>query len=61
MDRHGTSLLTGQLIILAIATVGAVTVDHLNSQMSSQKKQNPAKPESLLGDTPKPDSSLETK
>ena len=28
MDRHGTSLLAGQLIVLAIATVGAVAVDH---------------------------------
>lgn len=29
MDRHGTSLLVGQLVILAIATVGAVAVDHV--------------------------------
>ena len=57
MDRHGTSLLTGQLIILAIATVGAVTVDHMNSQ----KNRNSAKPENVLSDTSKPDSSLETK
>ena len=29
MDRHGTSLLIGQLVVLAIATVGAVAVDHI--------------------------------
>lgn len=29
MDRHGTSLLVGQLVVLAIATVGAVAVDHV--------------------------------
>ena len=28
MDRHGTMLLAGQLALLAIATVGAVAVDH---------------------------------
>ncbi len=62
MDRHGTSLLSGQLIILAIATVGAVTVDHINSKkISSKKKQSPARQENLLINTPKPDSSLETK
>jgi len=29
MDRYGTSLLVGQLVVLAIATVGAVAVDHV--------------------------------
>ena len=57
MDRHGTNLLTGQLIILAIATVGAVTVDHINQQ----KKQSSATQKNLLSETSKPDSSLETK
>ena len=28
MDRHGTALLTGQLALLAVATVGAIAVDH---------------------------------
>lgn len=28
MDRHGTALLTGQLALLAFATVGAIAVDH---------------------------------
>ena len=27
MDRHGTALLAGQLVVLAIATVGAVALD----------------------------------
>ncbi|RLS79211.1 MAG: hypothetical protein DWI03_02425 [Planctomycetota bacterium] len=28
MDRHGTAILTGELVLLAFATVGAVAVDH---------------------------------
>jgi hypothetical protein len=28
MDRHGTTILVGELLVLAIATVGAVAVDH---------------------------------
>ena len=28
MDRHGTALLAGELVLLAIATAGAVAVDH---------------------------------
>ena len=29
MDRHGTAILGGELAVLAIATVGAVAVDHV--------------------------------
>jgi hypothetical protein len=29
MDLHGTSILTAELVVLAIATVGAVWLDHL--------------------------------
>jgi hypothetical protein len=29
MDRHGTAILAGELLVLAIATVGAVAVDHV--------------------------------
>ena len=29
MDLHGTSILSAELIVLAIATVGAVWLDHL--------------------------------
>lgn len=32
LDRHGTSILVGELVILAIATVGAVAVDHLEGE-----------------------------
>ena len=32
MDRHGTSLLVGELVVLAIATVGAVGLDHLEGE-----------------------------
>jgi hypothetical protein len=27
MDRHGTAILVGELVVLAIATVGAVALD----------------------------------
>ncbi|MDO7682786.1 MAG: hypothetical protein MUQ67_01775 [Pirellulales bacterium] len=58
MDRYGTSLLTGQLIVLAIATVGAVAVDHVNGQ----KKQNSRHPQHLTDDSnSESDSPLETK
>ncbi len=39
MDRHGTSLLAGQLIVLAIATVGAVTVDHFAGERLRRQRQ----------------------
>lgn len=32
MDLHGTSLLVGELVVLAIATVGAVGFDHLEGE-----------------------------
>jgi hypothetical protein len=32
MDRHGTSLLVGELVVLAIATVGAVGLDHVEGE-----------------------------
>jgi len=32
MDRHGTALLAGQLAVLAIATIGAVAVDHFEGE-----------------------------
>lgn len=32
MDSHGSTLLTGQLIVLAIATVGAVAMDHFEGE-----------------------------
>jgi len=58
MDRHGTSLLAGQLVILAIATVGAVAVDHVNGQ----NKPNSRQPQRLTDNSkPESDSPLETK
>jgi len=32
MDRHGTSILVGELVLLAIATVGAVGFDHVEGE-----------------------------
>jgi hypothetical protein len=32
MDRHGTALLAGQLVVLAIATVGAVALDEYHAR-----------------------------
>jgi hypothetical protein len=32
MDRHGTSILVGELVLLAIATVGAVGLDHVQGE-----------------------------
>ena len=39
MDRHGTSLLAGQLIVLAIATAGAVTVDHFAGERLRRQRE----------------------
>jgi hypothetical protein len=39
MDRHGTSLLAGQLIVLAIATVGAVAVDHFAGERLRRQRE----------------------
>lgn len=32
LDRHGTAILAGELVMLAIATVGAVAVDHVEGE-----------------------------
>lgn len=32
MDRHGTALLAGQLVVLAVATVGAVALDEYHAR-----------------------------
>ncbi len=32
LDRHGTAILVGELVVLAIATVGAVAVDHAEGE-----------------------------
>ncbi|MCX7402926.1 MAG: hypothetical protein NTY87_07455 [Planctomycetia bacterium] len=42
MDRYGTSLLTGQIIVLALATVGAVAVDHFNGERIRRERAEAA-------------------
>ena len=32
IDRHGTAILAGELVVLAIATVGAVAVVHVDGE-----------------------------
>lgn len=32
LDRHGTAILAGELALLAIATIGAVAVDHVEGE-----------------------------
>lgn len=39
MDRHGTALLAGELIVLAIATVGAVAVDHVQGEKLRRQRR----------------------
>jgi hypothetical protein len=51
MDRHGTSLLVGQLVVLAIATVGAVAVDHVAGERLRRARQAGQK-NSQHGDSP---------
>ena len=47
MDSHGITLLTGQLIVLAIATVGAVAMDHFEGER--QRRARAADPERTRG------------
>ena len=39
MDRHGTAILVGELVILAIATVGSVAVDHAEGERIRRERQ----------------------
>lgn len=39
MDRHGTGILVGELVILAIATVGSVAVDHAEGERMRRERQ----------------------
>ncbi len=60
MDRHGTSLLAGQLIVLAIATVGAVAVDHFAGERQRREREaeqaarRAADAEAPAGEAPRP-------
>lgn len=46
MDRHGTAILTGELIVLAIATVGAVAVDHADGRRELAARRADGEPAS---------------
>ena len=39
IDRHGTALLAGQLVVLAIATIGAVAVDHFEGERIRRERE----------------------
>jgi len=38
MDRHGTMLLAGQIAVLAVATVGAVALDHFEGERARRER-----------------------
>jgi len=42
MDRHGITLLAGQLAVLAIATVGAVAMDHFEGERQKRDRESAA-------------------
>jgi len=39
MQRHGTALLTGEIVVLAAATVGAVALDEYRGRANARNKQ----------------------
>lgn len=39
MDRHGTALLAGQIAVLAVATVGAVAMDHFEGERMRRERE----------------------
>jgi hypothetical protein len=41
LDRHGTALLAGELVVLAIATVGAVATDHAAGRRDAARRSPP--------------------
>lgn len=43
MDRHGTALLAGQLAVLAVATFGAVAVDHVAGERDRKAREAAAR------------------
>lgn len=48
LDRHGTALLTGELLLLTLATVGAISTDRYwmrrNAKPSPRLPDQPNKP-----------------
>lgn len=43
MDRYGVTLLAGQLAVLAIATVGAVAMDHFEGERQQRERDSEAR------------------
>lgn len=39
MDRHGTAILVGELVVLAIATIGSVALDHAEGERIRRARQ----------------------
>jgi hypothetical protein len=39
MDRHGITLLAGQIAVLALATVGAVAIDHFEGERQKRERE----------------------
>jgi hypothetical protein len=39
MDRHGITLLAGQIAVLAIATFGAVAMDHFDGERQKRARE----------------------
>jgi hypothetical protein len=42
MDRHGITLLAGQIAVLAVATVGAVAMDHFEGERLRRERESEA-------------------
>jgi len=45
LDRHGTAILAGELIVLAIATIGAVALDHVEGERERAARATRGGPE----------------
>jgi hypothetical protein len=43
MDRHGITLLTAQIAVLAVATVGAVAMDHFDGERQKRERESEAR------------------
>ena len=52
MDRHGTAILAGELLVLAIATVGAVAVDHVAGERERVAREAARREASAGADRP---------
>ena len=49
MDRHGITLLAGQIAVLAIATFGAVAMDHFEGERQKRERERES-PTRRVGD-----------